>query len=87
MDRFKSLESQRRVMRTPGSVRVYANEKIDIGIWEEDFLFDDRCFTTSVTLDRFNLGKRVSRNWEGGSTGKTGTEQPGLMTLHFTAVP
>ncbi len=86
MDRFKSLESQRRVMRTPGSVRVYANEKIDIGIWEEDFLFDDNCFSTSVTLDPSTLEKGFLEIGKAAAR-EEGTEQPGLMTLHFTAVP
>lgn len=86
MDRLKGLESQRRVMRTPGSVRVYANEKLNIGIWEDDLLFDDRCFTTSVTLDRSTLERGFLEIGKAAARGD-GAERPPLMTLHFTAFP
>lgn len=63
--RMRELESQRRrLMRQvqmrssanePGSLRVYPDDELQVVLMEDDPLFDDTCFGSTVLLDKSSL--------------------------------
>ena len=42
-------------MTTPGSLRVYPNDSLQLRLMESDAMNDDRCATWDITLDRETL--------------------------------
>ena len=73
LDTWNRLASERRWMTNPRSMRVYENERLDVGVWEDDFFADDKCLAADIMLDRAILD---SGSLEIGD---------GVMTLEFTA--
>ena len=63
--RMQELESQRRRLvrqvqmrssaNTPGSLRVYPDDELQVVLMEDDPFFDDTCFGSTVLLDKSSL--------------------------------
>ena len=75
LDTWNRLINERRWTTDPSSMPVYENERLVVGLYEDDLFADDRCLSAVIRLDRATLDKGSLELGRG------------VMTLEFAAVP